>query len=658
MLPINIEDLLYLQGIESSRVEFKASWSEPTGYQVLKTICAFANDLHNLNGGYIIIGVAEKDAQAVLPPKGLDPSMIDGIQKWIRGKCNRIDPPYQPIMSPEKVQDRHILVVWAPGSDTRPHRAPDGPRKGSYKYFVRLGSETVDAQANGVLQDLLHMTASVPFDDRRAINARVEELRESKVREFLHEVRSSLIDEKNTRELYRKMRIAAPVNDHDVPLNIGLMMFSDEPEHWFPCARIEVVQFSDDTSGNVIEERIFRGGLHEQVRACLQYLENLSHWHLEKEDRHARVKGWVSYPIQALREAVVNAVYHRSYENQYEPVKVYLYSDRMEIISYPGPVHGLEPRHFRPDLPLPPVPARNRRIGEILKELRLAEGRGTGLPKLFKAMRDNGSPEPSFDFDPERTYFRAILPAHPEYLAISALRNAGHLLALGDRQGAVERLEEAWRSNPVSATLASELIRLYGETGKLSQAKELYREFQDKAPLSFVPHVSNIMMNVLFEAGRTEEARKMLDDLPAVMSAADASDAAILARRLGRQEAAHKYFERAGDALLGDPRALHEFAQTKIKLAQKALYGGRGKFRRDTNRKLLQEARELLERVLQLEADNARHAWAWRDLARVKKWLKAPKSEVTDAYKKAVSLMPEETIFAKELKHWENNQKR
>jgi len=50
------------------RVEFKAAWHpETTGPQVLKTICAFADDYHNLNGGYVVIGIAERDGRASLP---------------------------------------------------------------------------------------------------------------------------------------------------------------------------------------------------------------------------------------------------------------------------------------------------------------------------------------------------------------------------------------------------------------------------------------------------------------------------------------------------------------------------------------------------------------------------------------------------------------
>jgi len=58
-------------------------------------------------------------------------------------------------------------------------------------------------------------------------------------------------------------------------------------------------------------------------------------------------------------------------------------------------------------------------------------------------MDQNGSPEPRFDFDDARTYFRVVLPAHSEYVAIAAIRDAAHLQALGDVAGALRRLEES-----------------------------------------------------------------------------------------------------------------------------------------------------------------------------------------------------------------------
>ena len=67
-LPININHLLRQRTIEGERIECKAGWNPQ---RVLHTICAFANDFHNLGGGYIVLGVEERDGLQVLPPKGI-----------------------------------------------------------------------------------------------------------------------------------------------------------------------------------------------------------------------------------------------------------------------------------------------------------------------------------------------------------------------------------------------------------------------------------------------------------------------------------------------------------------------------------------------------------------------------------------------------------
>lgn len=57
---------------------------------------------------------------------------------------------------------------------------------------------------------------------------------------------------------------------------------------------------------------------------------------------------------------------------------------------------------------------RNRRIGEYLKELDLTEGRGTGIPKILRAMKANGSPPPEFRTDDDHSFFATVLPIHPD----------------------------------------------------------------------------------------------------------------------------------------------------------------------------------------------------------------------------------------------------
>ena len=524
ILPVNLDALLHCRGVESERVEFKASWDPATtGVQVLRTICAFANDYHNLNGGYIVIGVGERDGRAALPPVGLSAEAVEAAQKWIRGNCNRLDPPYPPILSPETVDGRLLLVVWAPASEMRPHRAP-AEGGGRVRYWVRVGAETVDAEQRGdMLRRLIQQTARVPWDDRRASDARVEDIREAKVREYLRDVNSGLLDEPEARDVYRRMRV--------------------------------------------------------------------------------------------------------------------------EVTSYPGPVPGIEHRHLVANAEVRAAPARNRRIGEFLKELGLAEGRLSGLPKVFRAMEENGSPAPSFDFDEQRTFFQATLPAHPEFGALSALRDVAHLSALGQQEEAVRRIESAWASNPASAILAREMIRSFGQRGEIGRAEEVLKTFEAQGPAGAVSHVANTLVDVLLEAGDERKAQELLRRNRPMMFGQDAIDAAILARRLRDSRAAHRYFERAGDALNADPRALHEFAQTKIWLATEAHH----RRQRDSNRRLLNEARTLLERVIQLDASPTRHAWAWRELARTLNWLRAPFREVEDAYRKAIEHLPAEARFVREL---------
>lgn len=68
-LEINIEDLLNKHRIESDRIEFKSGWNPDDIY---RSVCAFANDFDNVGGGYIVIGVEEKNGIAVRTVKGLE----------------------------------------------------------------------------------------------------------------------------------------------------------------------------------------------------------------------------------------------------------------------------------------------------------------------------------------------------------------------------------------------------------------------------------------------------------------------------------------------------------------------------------------------------------------------------------------------------------
>lgn len=650
-LRINLDDLLHARTVESERIEFKATWDRRvTGYQVLKTICAFANDLRRHGSGYVVIGVAERDGRAALPPQGLSQGQIEDAEKWISGNCRRIDPRYVPRISREEKDGRRILVVWVPAGETPPHQAPDG-EKGARKYWVRIDRKTVDAQSHGLLTQLLDQSATVPWDSRSALNATVDDLSETMVREHLRDCESALLDEPDARTVYRKMDIVRRVNDHEVPRNAGLLFFSRNPTRWFPGAKIETSILRTGAGGDIIDEKVFDGGLAEQVRSCLGHLRReVIGTRTKKVPNRFRASDRPNYPEDALRETLVNALFHRSYgEDSPHATLVRITSDRIDIRSTPGPVAGIDREQLRRGATPRLVPPRNPRIGELFKEIGLAEKRLTGLGKVYRSMERNGSPPPEFHFDEQRTFFQATLFANPWETDSTAIRTANELRAVGRAREALELLDSGWHANQGSIALAEEFVRQCVAQGDLDRAVPVIETKLNMDPELERANVVVPWLEALVADGQQERALRFLREYGERFSADEAIGAAIVSRRLREADMATKLFDVAGPAILDNARALLESAQNKLWLSGRA-YRAR---RTADNRELLIDARVLLERLLRMDAPARRHAWAWRELARARRWLGEPASAVDEAYAKAIELAPDETTFREERDHAE-----
>ena len=163
-LPISVSDLLDRRIVESERLELKAGWNPAA---IMRSVCAFANDFQNLGGGYILIGTEAKDGLPVLPPKGVPHGQIDKIQKELLQYCHLIQPNYFPILSIEETSGRTVLVIWCPGGQNRPYKVPVDvcAKAKDYQYYIRRYSSSIIAKGAD-LEELIGLTAKVPFDDR------------------------------------------------------------------------------------------------------------------------------------------------------------------------------------------------------------------------------------------------------------------------------------------------------------------------------------------------------------------------------------------------------------------------------------------------------------------------------------------------------------
>jgi len=422
-LPTSIETLLTGNVVEGARIEFKTSWMPEAS---LKTICAFANDIDNWGGGYIVLGVKEKNGRPVLPVEGIPVSQIDEMMKDLLNKCNLIQPRYLPVVAPIEYQGKTLIVIWAPGGDVRPYSSPDtftylkGKAVASKErtFFIRKMASTVKP-CQDELNELYSLSNKVPFDDRVNHQAEMTDLNINLIRQYLSAVGSGMVKDLDSRPLEKiceDMGICNTMPEYRKPKNVGLMFFSDEPERFFPYAQIDVVAFPKGLGGDEIDEQTFRGPLDQQLRDALRYISNnyIQRKIIKYPDR-AEADHIYNYPYAALEEALANAVYHKAYDVR-EPIEVRIEDDKIEIVSYPGPVYSVTREQLK-DYRVSNRRYRNRRIGEFLKELHLTEGRNTGFKKILDAIKQNGSPLPEFETDKEHSYFISRIFVHPDFIS-------------------------------------------------------------------------------------------------------------------------------------------------------------------------------------------------------------------------------------------------
>lgn len=411
-IPVNVEQLLRGQVVEQARIEYKEGWNPES---IIHTLCAFANDINNLGGGYLVIGVKEENGTPVLPVTGLPKEKLDRYQKDLVQMCHRIDPVYAPVCQPVEFEGKHLLLIWAPGGYERPYRAPRilSKRETGKDYFIRRFSNTVRASQSEI-NELMSLGPNIPYDDRVNPAAQISDLRSSLMLDYLATVDSTLaISDKDTLSIAQDLRVVGgPVEDMH-PRNVGLLFFSMQPEQHIRLAQIEVVNIPDPT-GEGMEEKIFRGPLDRQLADALRYIRNtVVAEKIFKLPNQAEAVRVFNYPYAAIEEALTNAVYHKSYAIP-EPVTVRIEQDRMAITSLPGPDRSISDEDIA-QRHMISAKYRNRRIGDFLKELHLSEGRNTGVPTMLRALEHNGSTPPLFETDNDRSFFRVTFMAHPAF---------------------------------------------------------------------------------------------------------------------------------------------------------------------------------------------------------------------------------------------------
>ena len=241
-------------------------------------------------------------------------------------------------------------------------------------------------------------TADLSFDSRPANGIELEDLdMDFLCDHYLPAAVATEVLDRNRRTIEQQLRSLRLVQA-DRPTWGALLAFGRDPQGRLPGAYVQFRRIDGiDVTDPIRSQKQLTGRLDDVVRRLDDLLDlNVS---VRTEVVGARrERQQPDYPVDALRQLAYNAVMHRSYEGTNTPVRVYWYTDRVEIASRGG-LHG---RMTRENFGKGDTDYRNPLLAEIMHHLGFAQRFGLGVPLARRLLAANGNPEPEFHFEPAR----------------------------------------------------------------------------------------------------------------------------------------------------------------------------------------------------------------------------------------------------------------
>jgi ATP-dependent DNA helicase RecG len=421
-------DLDQLAARESEQTEWKENVADFNN--VAKTLSAFANDLANLGGGYVVCGAKEEKDEHGFPRlvrTGLTASRLKEVEGEVMSRCrSSVSPAITPLVQelPGPTADRRILV-FVQAATSQAHTCRDD---GAGKYYVRISRETREAR-NGVLRDLLVRKGAVPPWDRRPCGAATTAdidllvLRDALVRMSVigaeGRAESFLSADAQIHALVPPLCELEPLTGIARPRNFAMLLFGRNVQRFIPGAfSLFSVYPGTDRSETHAERHEIAGTVSEQARQLSDLLDAQLSTVFDKTN--AKAPNVDRFPRRALIEAMGNTLAHRDYESA-DPVRITVFADRIEFLS-PGPLPlGVEEAAFRAGKSSPKW--RNQALAWFFNRLQLAQGEGQGIPTILRTMREAGCPPPTLEADATRVL--CTLAANPRHAALASSISIG-----------------------------------------------------------------------------------------------------------------------------------------------------------------------------------------------------------------------------------------
>jgi len=287
---------------------------------------------------------------------------------------------------------------------------------------VRISRSTIEAR-NGVLRDLLVRKGALePWDRRICSEATVNDLDLLAIRDTLQRmglfspeigVEPYLSPERQLSPFVPSLCLRESLTGTVRPRNFAILLFGRETQRFVPGAfSIFSTYHGTDRSDSYASRQEIAGTLIEQTRRLTDSLEAQSYIVFDKTD--PSLPNVITYPMRALYEAMGNALAHRDYE-QYDPIRITAFADRIEVNSPGGLPSGVDPEAFRTGHA--GAKWRNQALAWFFSRLQFAQAEGQGIGTILRVMREEGYPAPTISSNEHQVSL--VLPAHPRHVAMT-----------------------------------------------------------------------------------------------------------------------------------------------------------------------------------------------------------------------------------------------
>jgi ATP-dependent DNA helicase RecG len=273
---------------------------------------------------------------------------------------------------------------------------PFPPMRYRGNVWIRVGpTKAVANEAEERILTEKRTSSAKTFDAMPAVGSKMEDLN---IQDFKNIYLPSAVDpeilETNHRDF--KQQIASlRMYDlvFDMPTYAGILVFGNDPKFFLPGAYIQYVKFEGTTITSQPKEKVFAGALISQLRLLDEFIKYNIVEEGPKRVSALQEKTIYNYPSWAIRELVMNAVMHRSYESN-APIYIYHFSDRIEIVNSGGLYGEARPDNF-PDA----SDYRNPILAEAMKTLGYVNRFNYGVKQAQKFLADNGNPPAEFSLN-------------------------------------------------------------------------------------------------------------------------------------------------------------------------------------------------------------------------------------------------------------------